>query len=276
MRHAIQTLILLLAIGTTGAAAQQTAPTHAPPAQEPTDPLSVLQQKVAGLQDELVQLRHELARSELARQAATDALEELQQFITDHHEYGTDFDQYRAVKAVAERQEQQRLLEQRRAEYEAQKLDRKARQEAARAARTQRRQEQSQAERYHQAGFTPIGLGIYMGKSAYSYPTVDATVSRIDWQPGFGNYNRLYPGVRIDFSVMTISGSVINATNQLRNIGVAVTFFDINGNQVGHEIIEVQNARPDVPYPYTATIAMASNTPFASTTSYVLYADALQ
>ena len=271
MHHSIRTLILLVTLGATVAVAQP--PTHAPPITRPVDPITRLEQQVAALEDELVKMRHELAMSELQRETATTELEELRQFIADHHEYGTDFEQYLNVKAAAERDAQQRVLAQRRADYEARKAERKARQDAARAARDERRAEQTREERYHQAGFTPIGLGIYVGKSAYSYPTVNATVSRIDWQPGFGNYQRLYPGITIDFSVMTISGSIINATDELRNIGVAMTFFDIDGNQVGHEIVEIQNARTDVPYPYTATIAMAARVPFATTTSYVLYAD---
>lgn len=75
---------------------------------------------------------------------------------------------------------------------------------------------------------------------------------------------------------MTISGSVLNAAEEMRNIGIAVTFFDENGNQVGGEIIQINNARPDVPYPFTATIEMALNRPFDSSSTYVLYADPVE
>ena len=75
---------------------------------------------------------------------------------------------------------------------------------------------------------------------------------------------------------MTISGSILNAAEEVRNIGVAVAFFDENGTQVGGEIIQVNNARPDVPYPFTATIAMALNRAFTSASTYVLYADPVE
>ena len=38
-------------------------------------------------------------------------------------------------------------------------------------------------------------------------------------------------------------------------------------------MVQVNNARPDVPYPFTETIKMALNGPFNSSTRYVLYAD---
>ena len=62
----------------------------------------------------------------------------------------------------------------------------------------------------------------------------------------------------------------------MRNLGIAVTFFDENGNQVGGEIIKINNARPDVPYPFTSTIEMALNRPFESSSVYVLYADRVE
>ena len=72
---------------------------------------------------------------------------------------------------------------------------------------------------------------------------------------------------------MMVSGSVMSVSDQVRDIGIAVTFFDEAGTQVGSEIIQVNNARPEVPYPFTTTVAMALDRPFASTTTYVLYAD---
>ena len=62
-------------------------------------------------------------------------------------------------------------------------------------------------------------------------------------------------------------------TSYAATIGIAITFFDDNGNQVGSEIIHVNNARPDVPYPFTSTIDMALNRAFSSSSTYVLYAD---
>jgi hypothetical protein len=45
---------------------------------------------------------------------------------------------------------------------------------------------------------------------------------------------------------------------------------------VGHETIQVANARPDVPYPFTAEVKMALNRPFDSSSAYVLYADPIE
>jgi hypothetical protein len=75
---------------------------------------------------------------------------------------------------------------------------------------------------------------------------------------------------------MTISGSVLNAAPEARNIGVAITFFDESGNQVGSEIVQINNARPDVPYPFTSTVQMALCRAFSSSSTYVLYADPVE
>ena len=48
------------------------------------------------------------------------------------------------------------------------------------------------------------------------------------------------------------------------------------GAQVGGEIVRINNARPDVPYPFTATLDMALNGPFDSSSTYVLYADPIE
>ena len=130
--------------------------------------------------------------------------------------------------------------------------------------------------RYRRNGFAPLGLDVYSGKWAYFYETTDITRSRIAYQPGIGNYLRLYQDKKIDYSKMTISGSIINGSDQVRNVGVAITFFDEHGNQVGQETVQVNNARPDVPYPFTSKIDMALDRPFDSSSTYVLYADPIE
>jgi hypothetical protein len=75
---------------------------------------------------------------------------------------------------------------------------------------------------------------------------------------------------------MTISGSVLNAADDVRDMGVAITFFDDNGNQVGHEIVQIKNARPNVPYPFTSRLDMALNRAFTSSSIYVLYSDPVE
>jgi hypothetical protein len=108
---------------------------------------------------------------------------------------------------------------------------------------------------------------------AYAYETNDSERQEVNYHPHFGWYENTITSTDIDFSKMTISGSVLNASDELRNIGVAITFFDEFGNQVGHEMVQIRNARPDVPYPFTSVIDMALNREFDSVSTYVLYAD---
>ena len=113
---------------------------------------------------------------------------------------------------------------------------------------------------------------------AFYYNTKDtSTGAQYDYDSLIGDYLRPgFPNSEIDYSKMTISGSILNASDIVRNIGVAITFFDDSGNQVGHETVEIRNARPDVPYPFTSKIEMALNRPFALSSTYVLYADAVE
>ena len=75
---------------------------------------------------------------------------------------------------------------------------------------------------------------------------------------------------------MSISGSILNASSEVRNIGVAMTFFDNHGNQVGSEIVRIDNARPNVPYPFNAKLDMALDRAFSTSSTYVLYADPVE
>ncbi len=238
------------------------------------DPLDVLLEEVDRLLDEVMRLRRELATAKLAAAKAHRELKELRQFIQDHHDLGSDFQQYKGIREVADREARQREAEASRERWEAEKAARRARYQAARAERTQGRVEAQRVERYADAGFTPLGLDVFVGRMAFFYPSDDKVPYRYDYRPGFGRYQRFYPPYsQIDYSTMTISGSVLNGSEQVRHIGIAITFFDESGNQVGGETVQVNNARPNVPYPFTATLDMALDRPFDSTTTYVLYAD---
>ncbi len=238
------------------------------------DPLDVLLEEVDRLLDEVMQLRRELATAKLEAAKAHRELKELRQFIQDHHELGSDFQQYKGIREIADREARQREAEASRERWEAVKAARRARYQAARAERTQGRAEAQRVERYADAGFTPLGLDVFVGRMAFFYPSEDKVPYRYDYRPGFGRYQRFYPPYsQIDYSTMTISGSVLNGSEEVRHIGIAITFFDESGNQVGGETVQVNNARPNVPYPFTATLDMALDRPFDSTTTYVLYAD---
>jgi hypothetical protein len=263
------------------AAGGETLPAQPAPAPaadtEPRDPLRLLLAEIDRLQDALDVQRLVLAEVKLEAAEARRQLQELRQFIQDNETLGRDFEQYRSIKAVAERDARFKRAEAARQRREAEKAQRAIRQQAAMAERERKEAEFNHMKRYREAGFSPLGFDVYLGNMSFNYSAVDGGApARIDWDFGLGHYVRLYPHARgggIDYSSMTISGSVLNASKDVRNIGVAVAFFDENGSQVGGEIIQINNARPDVPYPFTATIAMALNRAFSSASTYVLYAD---
>lgn len=238
--------------------------------------LVTLLQEIDELNRELDTLRQALAEARLDAAATRRELQLLVQFITDHDEYGSDFEQYTAIKTIAESDARRRRITDGRHRRETLQAEQAARMKAARAERTGRQRELDRINEYRRSGFTPLGFDVFLGQTAFYYQSSDGLGARIKWDPGLGNYLRVYPYSQIDFSAMTISGSVLNASQDVRNIGVAVTFFDENGNQVGAEIVQINNARPDVPYPFTATLSMALNRAFDSSSTYVLYADLVE
>lgn len=251
-----------------------------PPAETPPelerDPIRRLLNQLNALRDELYMTRQQLAEAVLRGASAQRELDELSQFLLDHEQFGNDFSKYKAVKEIAEKEARQREANAAKQKHEAERAERDAKLKELRAQRAVRDALSQKTARYRRNGFSPLGLDVYSGKWAFYYSTTDSTQSRIDYQPGVGNYVRLYPGKTIDYGTMTISGSVINGSDQVRNIGVAIAFFDENGNQVGHETVQVNNARPDVPYPFTSKINMALDRAFDSSSTYVLYADPIE
>ncbi|MEE8155439.1 MAG: FxLYD domain-containing protein [Phycisphaerales bacterium] len=287
----VVTLLLLVGVLTVKVSGQQpptppgnTSPTTSPQAdatteQEPeADPLQLLLDEIQQLHTEILTLRRQVAQAQMASSQAQRELAELRQFIDDRHEFGQDFQQYQAVKAIAEREARERRQEVVRDQREAQQAERQTRRQAARAERAQREAQARRLADYRRAGFTPLGLDVYVGKMAYYYRSRNTTFYDIEYDPFLSGYfvDPEYRRARPDFSSMTISGSVLNASDEVRNFGVAITFFDENGNQVGSETIQINNARPNVPYPFTSTLTMALNRPFSSSTTYVLYADSAE
>ncbi len=263
------------------AAAAGDEPRAEPPAEDAEqDPIELLLGEVDRLLEELTQLRRELAQVKLESLRSKRELDEMRQFMRDRREYGQDFERYQAVRAVAEKQARQRQAEVNRQRREIEKAERRAGRQAARSQRAQQRAEAQRVERYRKSGFSPLGLDVFVGKMAFYYESDDNVPYRFDYQGGFGHYLRFYPHhsfypprTQLDYSSMTISGSVLNTADEVRNIGIAIAFFDESGNQVGGETVQINNARSDVPYPFTATLEMALNRPFNSSSIYVLYAD---
>jgi multidrug efflux pump subunit AcrA (membrane-fusion protein) len=237
----------------------------------------LLADEVRRLSKEVSELREELAESRLEADRARDELAELRQFIADHGEFGRDFDEYQAIKAIREREAKLRAADEAQRQRAAARAERRRAYDEARARRTAEEAEQERLDSYEDAGFSPIGLDVFGSRMSFVYRSNTRQTYRIDYEPGFGRYIRLGGIVPdTDFSQMTISGSVLNAAEETRDLGVAITFFDENGNQVGAEIVRINNARPNVPYPFTSTLEMALNRPFTSSSIYVLYADPVE
>lgn len=242
----------------------------------PTTSQERLRAEVEEMLEELQSLRAQLAQAEIRASSAERELAEMQQFIRDHDVYGDAFEEYKAIKEIAEREDRRREAEAVRARREAERQARQERVQQARQERQREREDAATARRLREAGFTGIGMDVFISRTAYHYATRDDVRTRVRFDPFIGFFTSVDRRDQIDFSEMTISGSVLNASEETKNIGVAITFFDENNNQVGAETIQVNNARPGVPYPFTAKINMALNREFSSSTSYVLYADPVQ
>lgn len=293
-RIGLMSLMMVSLIAGVGAMAQQSPPQQAPPASPPkpeeqevtvTVPVpstltEALLLEIASMKLELDETRQQLARTRLDCDSAQRELTELRQFVADHQRFGNDFQQYQGVKEAALKDARARENAAARERRAIEKSQREAERAANRSAADARNAESNRMGRYKRMGFTPLGLDIYTSKMAFYYNTKEegGTGAMVDYDTIIGHY--LQPGFPgqtvIDYSKMTISGSVLNASDTVRNIGVAITFFDENGNQVGHETIEIKNARPDVPYPFTSKIDMALNRAFDSSSTYVLYADEVE
>lgn len=249
-------------------------PVTVEPVNEP-DPMAELIDELSRLLDEVQQLRVELAQARLDRAEAVRELNELQQFIEDHDRLGDAYEQYRGIKAIKEREAHQREMQRRRAEYERERAKRRAKYLQARAERQAEQAERHREAGYGRAGFANIGLDVYFSRASFHYGTKTTSGRRFIYEPDELDDidDFFYRSEEIDFTKMTISGSVLNGADVTRNIGVAIVFFDEYGAQVGHEIVQINNARPDVPYPFTSTVQLALNRPFSSTSQYVLYAD---
>ncbi|MDP7029639.1 MAG: hypothetical protein QF733_05395 [Phycisphaerales bacterium] len=227
---------------------------------------------------ELIQLRHQMQAIEREFQQLQEQFAALQQFVTDHDQLGQDYQSYQAVleetrKLTAAQQELKRQRD--RAERDRKREE--ARQKRAQASAAQK-QAKAATQRLQNLGFSMIGQEVWLSRSAYAYASTNVAEQHVYFQPT--PTGELAPVTttenrsEIDYTRMTISGSLLNGAATTRNIGVAFVFRDAHGNQIGQETVVIENARPDVPYPFTGELVMASDQPFASHTSWVLFADA--
>jgi len=248
----------------------------APPRDPRNAVIEELVAEIGKLRAELLSMREEMAQARLEADLAKRELEELQQFIRDNREYGDDFAQYQAIKEIAEREERIRRQQETRAKREEEMARRRAERNMAAAQQEVIAAEQAEMEKYRRAGFEPLGLDAYLGRTGFFYHQQQQTGARVEYEPFLGRFLEPVQTSYIDYSEMTISGSALNASDEVRNLGIAIAFFDRRGNQVGATTVQINNARPDVPYPFTALVKMALDGPFASSSSWVLYADPVE
>ena len=237
-----------------------------------------LLEELEGVRAELAAVRHELATLTLERDEAVRERDELRQFMRDNREFGDDFAQYQEIKEITRQAERRRAAEEARKRHEEERARRLAARQQAGQIDTVQQAEREKIERYQRAGFEPLGLDVYLGRTGFFYGVTEGEPAlRIEYEPIIGHFlEPAAPISRIDYTKMTISGTVLNASDETRNVGIAIAFFDRAGNQVGSETVQISNARPNVPYPFTSSIEMGLDGPFASSTSWVLYADPVE
>ncbi|MCP4759965.1 MAG: hypothetical protein GY876_10970, partial [Planctomycetes bacterium] len=212
--------------------------------------------------EQTITLRQHMKAMESSMRKVLKELESLRTFVGDHAKFGDDFSSYQAIIAetrklteakVALKRQQEQFERARRREETRQKKE---------ADKQKRQQSKATSKRLEKLGFSSVGEDVYLSKSAYAYAMRNVPEQRVFYQPGpTGEVQQLTTvenREEIDYTKMTISGSLLNAAAEIRNIGVAFVFRDTHGNQIGQETVIVENARPEIPYPFTGELVMAS------------------
>jgi hypothetical protein len=226
---------------------------------------------------EAIELRHQLQSLESNIATLQTELAALKRFLEDHEQFGTDYSSYRDVIAETKRlTDAQTALKRQQDQIERDRKREETRKKRE-AAAEKRRAAKSINQRLEKLGFSSIGQDVWLSRSAYSYAATNVPEQRVYYQPTPSGELQAVTTIEnreeIDYTKMTISGSLLNGAASTRNIGVAFVFRDAHGNQIGQETVVIENARPDVPYPFTGELVMASDQPFSSHTSWVLFAD---
>ena len=143
---------------------QDAGTTDPPPKQSPPIHASASNAELNQFIDELIielqETRRELAETELDNRNLRAELQELQQFLDDHDALGRDFEQYRAVLAIAEREAQQREIERRRVEYQRRMEEKKAERAAARQEANARKAVEQRLKELNAAGYSLSVLAV--------------------------------------------------------------------------------------------------------------------
>lgn len=228
-------------------------------------------QRLAG---ENQRLLAENARLKLETARITKERDDLSNFIHDHETYADNYNKYTFFREKAEREEKARQA----AEAKARREEEKLRQQQEREDRLRQRNSASdtgeddalakRVDILKRAGYTRVGDRVFVGEMGYSYKT--ETHEQVRYSPiiDFWYVDR---DEKILYNEMTVSGSIVHAGNEERNISVALAFFDAGGAQIGTTTVRIDGAKPGTPYPFTSVVAMASNRAFKRYSSWVLF-----
>lgn len=218
----------------------------------------------------------EIARVKLDMARIQKERDEYSNFIRDHEAYANNYEQYTFFREKADREERARQAAEAQARREAEKL----RQQQEREDRLRQRGAGNESDEdsvlskrvdvLRRAGYTRVGDRIFVGEMGYSYKT--ETREEIRYSPiiDFWYVDR---DEKVLYNEMTVSGSLIHAGMEERNISVAFAFFDASGAQIGTTTVRVEGAKPGTPYPFTSVVTMAGNRPFKRYSSWVLFDD---
>ena len=219
-------------------------------------------------------LAAEVARLKLDSTRIAAERDDLAAFIHDHEAYADNYNQYTFFREKAARDERARQA----AEAKARRDEEKVRQQQEREDRLRQRSTGSatdndtvlarRVETLKRAGYTRVGDRVFVGEMGYSYKT--ETHEQVRYSPiiDFWYVDR---DEKILYNEMTVSGSIVHAGDDERNISVALAFFDDSGAQIGTTTVRIDGARPGTPYPFTSVVTMASNRAFKRYSSWVLY-----
>lgn len=286
----LQGIKRMLALSIAGALAAAAIAGAQEPVESPPPPVEVtakraieelidINAKLAAENQRLVaenqRLAAEVARVKLDAARIEKQRDELQNFIRDHEEYAENYEQYTFFREKAEREERARQAAEAQARREAEKL----RQQQEREERLRQRSGAASEEDtvlakridvLRRAGYTRVGDRVFVGEMGYSYRT--ETREEIRYSPliDFWYVDR---DEEILYNEMTVSGSVIHAGTEERNLSVALAFYDATGAQIGTTTVRVDGAKPGTPYPFTSVVTMAANRPFKRYSAWVLYDD---
>lgn len=221
----------------------------------------------------------ESARLQLELTRVLKERDDLSAFIADHDAYGENYEKYTFFRERSEREERARQA----AEAKLRREEERLRQQQEREERLRQREAGSEndaglddaikkrLDTLRRAGYTRIGERAFVGNMGYAYRT--ETREEIRYSPliDFWYVDR---DEKVLYDEMTVSGSVIHAGLEVRNLSVAFAFFDDRGAQIGTTTVRIDAARPGTPYPFTATVTMAGNKPFKRYSAWVLYDEA--